>query len=79
MQKPEDLLVDDLYEGQRIAFSPHSVGVCHSDFGLLAAFVAFVERVGDSLVAELTDGRRYEVNHRSAQMSPSYALCRFGD
>ena len=75
MPKLEDLQVDDLREGQRVPFAPNAVGVCHSHFGLIAAYVAFVERVGDSLLAELADGRRYEVKHRIEQASPCYSLC----
>jgi hypothetical protein len=71
----EDLQVDDLQEGQRVPFAPNAVGVRHSHFGLIAAYVAFVERVGDSLLAEMSDGRRYEVKHRIEQPGPCYALC----
>jgi hypothetical protein len=75
MPKPENLQVDDLQEGQRIAFAPDTVGVCHSDFGIIAEYVALVERVGDVLMAELADGRRYEVQRQGAVMSPRYSLC----
>ena len=79
MPKLEDLQVDDLNEGQRVPFAPDAVGICHSHFGLIDAYVMFVERVGDSLLAELPDGRRYEVKHRVEQSSPCYSLCRLSD
>jgi hypothetical protein len=73
MPKPENLQLDDLYEGQRISFAPHTVGICHSDFGLMAECVALVERIGDALIAELSDGRRYEVQRRGEVSL--YTLC----
>jgi hypothetical protein len=75
MPNPENLQVDDLHEGQRICFAPELVGVRHGDFGRVAGYVAFVERVSDALVAELIDGRRYEIRHRFRDLSPNYSLC----
>ena len=78
MQQPEDLLVDDLQEGRQVPFAPDSVGIRHSDFGLIDGYVVFVERSGDVLVAELSDGRRFEVSYRGVT-NPPYSLFKIGD
>ena len=79
MDRPEDLIVDDLQDGERLHVSPETVGVRHCDFGPIAGHVAFIERLGELLVAELSDGRRYEVRNRRLSSLAGYALCRLGE
>ena len=75
MPLPEDLALDHLQDGERLPFPPYHVGLCHSDFGLIAGYVSFVERLGDVLTAQLSDGRRFEVQGCGTAVN-RYALCR---